>query len=139
MVNTKRAGYTVPPLFFIDCLVAVERSGILYAIVRDRGQQYRVEPGQTIQIALSADAEAGSTVEFKEVLMIGGDQTLVGTPLVEGAVVKATVGEMVKGEKIVVFRYKAKARYRRRTGHRQRYTEITINDIVVPGSKRSQE
>ncbi len=106
----------------------------MYAIVRDRGQQYRVEPGQTIRIPLT-EAESGSTLEFGEVLMVGGDQTLVGAPLVEGARVTATVGDMVKGEKIVVFRYKAKARYRRRTGHRQRYTEVTINDIVLPGKK----
>ena len=103
----------------------------MYAIVRDRGQQYRVEPGQTLQIALT-DAEAGSTLEFEEVLMVGGDQTLIGAPLIQGAKVTATVGEMVKGEKIVVFKYKPKKRYRRRTGHRQRYTEVTIDDIVVP-------
>jgi large subunit ribosomal protein L21 len=107
----------------------------VYAIIRDRGQQYRVEPGQTLQIALSG-AEAGSTIELNEVLMVGGDNPIIGSPLVAGAVVKATVGEMIKGEKIVVFRYKAKARYRRRTGHRQRYTEITINDIVLPNDNK---
>lgn len=108
----------------------------MYAIIRDRGQQYRVEPGQTLRIALT-NAEPGSTLELKEVLMVGGDQPLIGAPLVAGALVKATVGELVKGEKIVVFRYKAKARYRRRTGHRQKYTQITINDIVVPGQRRN--
>ncbi|HYF61766.1 MAG TPA: 50S ribosomal protein L21 [Herpetosiphonaceae bacterium] len=107
----------------------------MYAIIRDRGQQYRVEPGQTLQIALSG-AEAGSTIELNEVLMVGGDNPIIGSPLVAGAVVKATVGEMVKGEKIVVFKYKSKARYRRRTGHRQRYTEITISDIVLPNDNK---
>lgn len=107
----------------------------MYAIIRDRGQQYRVEPGQTLRIALT-NAEAGSTIELNEVLMIGGDQPQIGAPLVAGALVKATVGEEVKGDKIIVFRYKAKNRYRRRTGHRQHYTEITINDIVVPGGRR---
>lgn len=106
----------------------------MYAIIRDRGQQYRVEPGQKLQIALSG-VEAGSDIELNEVLMIGGDSPIIGSPLVAGALVKATVGEMIKGEKIVVFRYKAKARYRRRTGHRQRYTEITINDIVIPSDR----
>lgn len=110
----------------------------MYAIIRERGQQYRVEPGQTLRIPLSA-TEAGTAIELDEVLMIGGDQTLVGTPLVEGALVKATVGEMIKGEKIVVFRYKAKKRYRRRTGHRQRYTEITINEIVLPNQPASND
>ncbi len=107
----------------------------MYAIVRDRGQQYRVEPGQTLRIALT-DAEPGSTLELNEVLMVGGDQPQIGIPLVAGALVKATVGELIKGEKIIVFRYKAKNRYRRRTGHRQKYTEITINDIVLPGSRQ---
>ena len=106
----------------------------MYAIIRDRGQQYRVEPGQKLQIALSG-VEAGSDIELNEVLMIGGDSPIIGSPLVAGALVKATVGAMIKGEKIVVFRYKAKARYRRRTGHRQRYTEITINDIVIPSDR----
>jgi large subunit ribosomal protein L21 len=108
----------------------------VYAIIRDRGQQYRVEPGQTLQIALT-NAESGSTLELNEVLMIGGDNPVIGAPLVAGALVKATVGDMKKGEKIIVFRYKAKARYRRRTGHRQKYTEITINDIVVPGNRQN--
>jgi large subunit ribosomal protein L21 len=107
----------------------------VYAIIRDRGQQYRVEPGQRLRIALT-DAEPGSTLELNEVLMVGGDSTVVGSPLVAGALVKATVGELVKGEKIIVFRYKSKKRYRRRTGHRQKYTEITINDIVVPGKRQ---
>ncbi|MBP8252480.1 MAG: 50S ribosomal protein L21 [Herpetosiphon sp.] len=106
----------------------------MYAIIRDRGQQYRVEPGQTLQIALT-DAEDGSKLEFNEVLMVGGDSMIVGAPLVAGALVTATVGEMVKGEKLIVFRYKSKNRYRRRTGHRQKYTAITINDIVLPNSK----
>lgn len=108
----------------------------MYAIIRDRGQQYRVEPGQILQIALT-NAESGSTLELNEVLMIGGDTPVVGTPLVAGALVKATVGTMRKGEKIIVFRYKAKNRYRRRTGHRQKYTEITINDIVVPDNRQN--
>jgi len=107
----------------------------VYAIIRDRGQQYRVEPGQTLRIALT-DAEPGSTLELNEVLMVGGEQPQIGAPLVAGALVKATVGEPVKGEKLVIFRYKAKNRYRRRTGHRQQYTEITIDDIVVPGARR---
>ncbi|WP_129630135.1 50S ribosomal protein L21 [Candidatus Oscillochloris fontis] len=103
----------------------------MYAIIRDRGMQYRVEKGQVINIDL-LDVEPGSQIELGEVLLVGnGDTVRVGAPLVSGAMVKAEVLGMKKGEKIIVFRYRNKKRYRRRTGHRQRYTEIKISDIVA--------
>lgn len=103
----------------------------MYAIVRDRGMQYRVEAGRTINIDLM-DAEPGSQIELGEVLLIGGDNgTLVGNPVVSGALVRAEVVDSVKGDKIVVFRYRNKKRYRRRTGHRQRYTQIKISEIII--------
>jgi large subunit ribosomal protein L21 len=101
----------------------------VYAIIRDRGMQYRVEEGQIVEVAL-LDAEPGSQVELGEVLLIGGERTQVGSPLVEGAKVLAKVLGDVKGDKIVVFKYKNKKRYRRRTGHRQQYTRIAISQIV---------
>ncbi len=103
----------------------------VYAIIRDRGMQYRVEKGQVVNIDL-LDVEPGSQIELSEVLLIGnGDVVQVGVPLVSGAVVKAEVLGVKKGEKIIVFRYRNKKRYRRRTGHRQSYTEIKISDIVA--------
>jgi large subunit ribosomal protein L21 len=91
--------------------------------------QYRVQVGQAVDVAL-LDAEPGSEVEFGEVLLVGGgERTLVGAPVVDGARVLANVVGDVKGDKIVVFRYKNKKRYRRRTGHRQGYTRVTISDI----------
>lgn len=103
----------------------------MYAIVRDRGTQYRVEQGQKIKVALM-DVEPGSQIELSEVLLIGGsDEVKVGSPLVAGASVRAEVLGMVKGDKIIVFKYRNKKRYRRRTGHRQRYTEIKISEIVA--------
>jgi large subunit ribosomal protein L21 len=102
----------------------------VYAIIRDRGMQYRVEEGQIVEIAL-LDAEPGSQVELGEVLLIGGGESAqVGSPLVEGAKVLAKVLGDVKGDKLVVFKYKNKKRYRRRTGHRQQYTRIAISQIV---------
>ena len=102
----------------------------MYAIIRDRGTQYRIEKGQVLDIAL-IDAEPGSQLELGEVLMIGGsDQSQVGTPLVAGAKVLAKVLGETKGDKIIVFKYKNKKRYRRRTGHRQHYTNIAISEIV---------
>ena len=104
----------------------------MYAIIRDRGMQYRVEKGQVVNIDLRDDVEPGSEIELSEVLLVGdGDSVQVGTPLVSGALVKAEVLGVRKGDKIVVFRYRNKKRYRRRTGHRQRYTEIKISDIVA--------
>jgi large subunit ribosomal protein L21 len=93
--------------------------------------QYRVEKGQILEVALLA-AEPGSQVELGEVLLVGGgEKTLVGAPLVSGAKVLAKVLGQVKGDKVVIFRYKNKKRYRRRTGHRQKYTRIAISDIAV--------
>jgi large subunit ribosomal protein L21 len=92
--------------------------------------QYRVEEGQTLEVAL-LNAEPGSELEFGEVLLVGGTETVVGAPVVEGAKVLAKVLGAKKGEKVVVFRYKSKKRYRRRTGHRQNYTRVTISQIVV--------
>ncbi len=93
--------------------------------------QYRVTEGQTLDIAL-CDAEQGSHIGLHEVLMIGDTSTpRVGTPLVQGAFVRAEVVDHVKGEKIIVFRYRRKKRYRRRTGHRQQLTRIKIHEIVV--------
>ncbi len=103
----------------------------MYAIVRDRGMQYRVEPDQTVRIDL-LEAEPGSAIELNEVLLVSnGDNVKVGTPLVTGATVRAEVVGDIKGEKIIVFKYRNKKRYRRRTGHRQKYTRIKIREIVV--------
>ena len=102
----------------------------MYAIVRDRGMQYRVEEGQSVDIAL-IDAEPGSIIEMHEVLVVGGDSIRVGTPIIDGAKVVAKVNGNVKGDKLVVFKYKNKKRYRRRTGHRQGYTRVTVSRIDV--------
>jgi large subunit ribosomal protein L21 len=104
----------------------------VYAIIRDRGMQYRVEQGQVLTIDLIESAETGSQIELGEVLLVGDGETVkVGTPLVRGAMVRAEVLSEQKGEKIIVFRYRNKKRYRRRTGHRQRYTQIKINEIIA--------
>ena len=101
----------------------------MYAVIRDRGAQYRVEEGQTLDVALM-DAEPGTQVTLGEVLMIGGsDDVKIGAPLVANASVIAEVVGEARGEKIIVFKYKRKKRYRRRTGHRQDYTRLAIREI----------
>jgi large subunit ribosomal protein L21 len=101
----------------------------VYAVIRDRGAQYRVEEGQTLDVALM-EAEPGEQVTLSEVLMVGGtDDVKIGAPLIANASVIAEVIGEARGEKIVVFKYKRKKRYRRRTGHRQDYTRLQIKEI----------
>jgi len=101
----------------------------VYAVVRDRGAQYRVEQGQTLDVALM-EAEPGTEIVLAEVLLVGDtDDVKIGAPLVANARVVAEVVGEARGEKIIVFKYKRKKRYRRRTGHRQDYTRIAIKTI----------
>ena len=102
----------------------------MYAIVRDRGTQYRVEEGQLLDVALM-DIEPGAEVILDEVLMIGGESLQIGAPTIANARVRAEVVGESHGEKIVVFKYRNKKRYRRRTGHRQDYTRLAIREIAV--------
>jgi len=100
-----------------------------YAIVQTGGKQYRVQTGDTIRVeALSK--QAGETVELDDVLLVSEDgQLTLGAPTVPGATITAEVLENGRGKKIVVFKYKAKTRYRRRNGHRQAYTELRVTGI----------
>lgn len=101
-----------------------------YAIIETGGKQYRVKVGDRISIERLPD-DAGSDIRFERVLLLGGDgATRVGTPTVAGAAVTARVEDHFRGEKIVVFKYKAKKRYRRRIGHRQSLTHVTITGIA---------
>ena len=100
-----------------------------YAIVRTGGKQYRVSPGDTIRVE-SLPAEEGDTIELDDVLMLSTEDGLaLGTPRVSGAKVTAEVVGKGKGKKIVIFKYKAKTRYRRRNGHRQLYTDLKVTGI----------
>lgn len=108
------------------------KGGAVYAIVETGGKQYRVTPGQVIDVEL-LPAEPGSEIELDRVLLVGGDgvEARVGTPVVAGAKVMATVAEHHRGDKVVIFKMRAKKRYRRKTGHRQELTRLTIDDIVI--------
>src|SRR5215211_7363713 len=107
----------------------------MYAIIETGGKQYRVQPGDTIAVE-RLTGEPGETLDLDRVLLIGGDgeRARVGAPGVEGAVVRAEVVEHARGEKIIVFRYKSKVRYRRKTGHRQALTRLRITDILLDGA-----
>ncbi len=103
----------------------------MFAIVETGGKQYRVQPGDTIAVE-RLDGEPGSTMDLGRVLLVGGDggAMQVGAPNVAGALVRAEVVEHGRADKIVVFRFKSKVRYRRKTGHRQSVTRLRITDIV---------
>lgn len=102
----------------------------MYAIIATGGKQYKVEEGQTLDVEL-LHAEAGETVEVDSVLMLNKDGAVVtGKPYVEGAKVTLKVVENGKAPKITVFKYKAKKNYRRKKGHRQPYTRVTVESIV---------
>jgi large subunit ribosomal protein L21 len=103
----------------------------VYAIVATGGKQYRVEPGMRLEVEKLA-VEPGSRIELGEVLLVGdGDAITVGQPTVAGARVVADVLGEIKGKKIIIFKYKSKVRYRRKTGHRQRYSRLAIRDIIT--------
>jgi large subunit ribosomal protein L21 len=105
----------------------------IYAIVETGGRQYRVTRGQVLDVD-KLDVTEGDTVELDRVLLVGeGDKVAVGTPTVEGAKVVATSKGDGRAKKIIVFKYKPKVRYRRKTGHRQAYTRLSIDEIVAPG------
>ena len=100
----------------------------MYAIIATGGKQYRVSEGDVIYIE-KIDAQVDSTVSF-DVLLMGNDGDVkIGSPVVEGVKVEGKVVGQIRGEKIVVYKYKSKKNYRRKQGHRQPYTKVEITKI----------
>lgn len=102
-----------------------------YAVIETGSKQYRVAPGDTIVIEKLKDVEVGQQIEFRNVLLVGGDQARVGAPYVQGARVVAEVLQSFRGPKLDVFKYKRKTRHRRKIGHRQPYMRAVIKEIRV--------
>lgn len=102
----------------------------MYAVIKTGGKQFRVEEGMEIFVE-KLNVEAGDTYTFEEVLMIGGEKAVIGTPLVSGAKVVAKVLKQGRGKKIIVFKYKKRKKYRKKQGHRQAYTKLVIEQIVA--------
>lgn len=100
----------------------------MYAIIKTGGKQVKVEVGQTIFVE-KLEAKAGDKVTFDQVVLVGGEDTKVGTPLVEGASVEATVEKQGRGKKITIFKYRRRKDSHSKQGHRQPYTKLTINAI----------
>ncbi len=111
----------------------------MYAVIKNGGRQYKVSAGQRLEVNRLA-FEDGAQIRIGEVLLIGGaDQPMVGAPYVENAEVLATVIGQARGEKLIVFKYKSKKRYRHRRGHRQELTILAIDDILANGKSLLSE
>ena len=100
----------------------------MYAIIKTGGKQIKVEEGQAIYVE-KLNVEAGEKVVFDEVILVGGETTKIGSPVVEGATVEGTVEKHGKQKKVVTFKYKPKKGSHRKQGHRQPYTKVMIEKI----------
>ena len=111
----------------------------LYAIIETGGKQYKVSPGDKVEVDF-LNVGNNKEVELDRVLFIAdsGDQ-IIGKPIVEKAKVTATCLEESKGDKIIVFKYKNKVRYRRKKGHRQLFSKLEIKDIIKPDGKAASK
>lgn len=102
----------------------------MYAIIATGGKQYKVSEGDVVRVE-KLDAEVGSSYSFDQVLAVGEEGSLeFGKPVVEGAVVKATVQKQARARKVIVYKYKPKTGYHKKNGHRQCFTELKIDSIT---------
>ena len=102
----------------------------MYAVIETGGKQYRVTPGQTVDVE-TLEGEIGTEIEFSRVLaIVDGEQVKAGQAI-SGAVVKGTISGHDRGDKTLVFKFKRKKQYKRTIGHRQNFTRVTVSDIVV--------
>jgi large subunit ribosomal protein L21 len=103
----------------------------VYAIIESGGRQYRAEEGHSFSVE-KLPYQVGEQIELDQIFLLANDDNVqVGQPTVEGVLVKATVVEQYRGKKIFVWKYKSSKRYRRRKGHRQSYTRLRVDEIVV--------
>ncbi len=103
----------------------------MYAVIKTGGKQYRVEKGSTLRVE-KLEGETGGKITFSDVLLVAdGDKIEIGTPVLTGAKVTAEILGIEAGPKLVVFKFRRRKAYRKRTGHRQKYTAVKITDITV--------
>lgn len=110
----------------------------MYAIIRTGGKQYRVQPGDVIRVE-KLDNELGSEFNLPEVLMIGGNSPVVGTPTVSGATVTVVVTKQAKDKKVIIFKKKRRQGYRKFGTHRQQFTELFVKSIAHAGNTAKTE
>lgn len=100
----------------------------MYAVIKTGGKQYRVANGDKISVE-KLPGNVGDAVSFDQVLLVGGDALKLGRPLVAGAKVDAKIVEHGRGEKVIIFKFRRRKNYRRKTGHRQPFSTVQITDI----------
>ena len=109
----------------------------MFAVLKTGGKQYKVASGDTLQVEKLA-ADAGETVQFNDILMLGGDKTVVGAPFVAGAAVQAEVVDQIKGDKVIHFVKRRRKHSSKRTkGHRQQLTMLRVTEILASGGDKS--
>jgi large subunit ribosomal protein L21 len=109
----------------------------MFAVLKTGGKQYRVQAGDVLRVEKLA-AAAGDTVQFNEILMLGGDTPTIGSPMITGAAVQATVIDQIKGEKLIHYvKRRRKHSSQRKKGHRQKLTLVRITDILASGAETS--
>jgi large subunit ribosomal protein L21 len=110
----------------------------MYAVIETGGKQYRVEVGTEVEVEL-LDVEPGTTVTLDRVLLVAdGDDASIGRPVVDGAAVSAEVVCQTRGDKVIAFKYRPKARRRVKKGHRQDLTVLRVSDIVLDGKSAAK-
>ncbi|GAA0364077.1 50S ribosomal protein L21 [Alkalibacterium iburiense] len=100
----------------------------MYAIIKTGGKQFKVEEGQEIFVE-KLNGEAGDTVTFDEVLFVGGDNTVVGSPFIDGALVEGTIEKQGRAKKVTTYKYRRRKDSHTKKGHRQPYTKVSITSI----------
>jgi large subunit ribosomal protein L21 len=116
--------------------MAITRTHNMFAVIKTGGKQYRVAAEDVLRVD-RVEAEPGAVVEFGEVLIVGGDSTVLGTPMVAGATVAAQVLDHVRGPKVIAFKKRRRKNSRRKRGHRQEFSLVRITEILTEGRKPS--
>ena len=107
----------------------------MYAVIKTGGKQYKVAAGEKLKVEKLEVAEGGKVVFDKVLVLANGETVTIGSPLVAGAVVNATVVSHGRGDKVMIFKFRRRKHYRKTQGHRQSYTEVMISDINGTGAK----
>lgn len=100
----------------------------MYAVIRTGGKQYRVSEGERLRVE-KLDGNVGDSLQFDQVLMLGGEKVQIGKPLISGAKVMAEIIAQDRAKKIIVYKYRRRKNYRRKAGHRQPFTELKVTSI----------
>lgn len=113
--------------------------GMVYAIIESGGKQYKAIEGDYIEVDLLPEDLGKKKIFDKVLLLVSGEDTLVGSPYLSDVSIETKVSEHFKGPKIVIFNYRAKERYRVKTGHRQKYTRLLVESIQFPGKPKEEK